>query len=105
LTSDQVKALEKIRNDYKRDAIKKQADMKIARMDLGQLIRQEKPDFAAAREKIKQISALQLDSKLAMVNAMEQGYNTLTAEQQAKLSQLRKDKKGNWKKEKHEDEK
>ncbi|MFA5780474.1 MAG: Spy/CpxP family protein refolding chaperone [Elusimicrobiota bacterium] len=105
LTDEQVKTLEKIRNDFKRDAIKRQADMKLARLDLQETMRQEKPDFASSRAKIKQISELQLATKLAMIDAMEKGYNTLTKEQQDKLLQLKKERKENWKKNKKGEEK
>lgn len=100
LTDDQVKTLEKIRNDFKRDAIKRQADMKLARMDLQETMRKEKPNFASSRAKIKQISELQLATKLAMIDAMEKGFNTLTSEQQDKLPQLKKERKENRKKDK-----
>lgn len=93
LTDEQVKMLEKIRMDYKRDAIKKQANVKLARLDLRETMKQDKPDFAAARAKIKQISTLQLETKLAMIDAMEKGFNTLTTEQQEKLLQFKKEKK------------
>ncbi len=100
LTDEQVKTLEKIRNDFKRDAIKRQADKKLACMDLKEIMRPEKPNFASSRAKVKQISELQLASKLAMIDAMEKGFNTLTKEQQEKFLQLKKEKKGNWKKDK-----
>jgi len=100
LTPEQTKTLEKIRYDYKKDAIKREADMKILRLDLMEIIRQKSQDFSAAREKVKQISAQQLDSKLAMIDAMEKGYNTLTKEQQDKLLKLRKERKESWAKEK-----
>ncbi|MEW6558319.1 MAG: Spy/CpxP family protein refolding chaperone [Elusimicrobiota bacterium] len=93
LTDEQVKALEQIRLDYRRDAIKRQADTKLARLDLREIMQQDKPDFAAAKSKIKQISELQLASKLAMIDAMEKGYNILTKEQQDKLPQLKKERK------------
>lgn len=79
--------------------------MKLARMDLQETMRQEKPDFASSRAKIKQISELQLASKLAMIDAMEKGFNTLTSEQQDKLLQLKKERKGNWKKKRTDEEK
>ena len=105
LTDEQVKTLEKIRNDFKRDAIKRQADTKLARMDLQETMRKEKPDFTSSRVKIKQISELQLATKLAMIDAMEKGFNTLTKEQQDKLLQLKKERKENWKKNKKGEEK
>ncbi|MFH0947890.1 MAG: Spy/CpxP family protein refolding chaperone [Elusimicrobiota bacterium] len=100
LTNEQVKSLEKIRMDCKRDAIKRQADIKLARLDLRELIKQEKPDFVSVRAKIKQISELQLTSKFAMIDAMESGFNALTKEQQDKLPQLKKKRKENCKKNK-----
>ena len=62
-------------------------------MDLRGIIKQDKPDFSAAKAKIKQISELQLASKLAMIDAMEKGFNTLTSEQQNKLLQIKRGRK------------
>ncbi|HAX61572.1 MAG TPA: hypothetical protein DCX95_03295 [Elusimicrobia bacterium] len=100
LTDEQVKALEKIRTDYRRDAIQRQADVKLARMDLREILRQDKPDYAAAKSKTKQVSELQLASKLAMIDAMEKGYNVLTKAQQEKLPQLKKERRETWKRNK-----
>jgi len=98
LTDEQVKTLEKIRSDFKRDAIKRQADMKLARMDLQETMRREKPDFASTRAKIKQISELQLAAKLVMIDTMEKGYNVLTKEQKDELPKLKKERRDIWKK-------
>ncbi|MDD5686677.1 MAG: Spy/CpxP family protein refolding chaperone [Elusimicrobia bacterium] len=93
LTDEQVKALEKIVLDYTKETIKRNADIKLAGLDLREIVRQDKPDFSAARSKIKQVSSLQLDSKIAMIDAMEKGYNVLTKEQQEKLLQLKGERK------------
>ncbi|OGS47071.1 MAG: hypothetical protein A2539_08220 [Elusimicrobia bacterium RIFOXYD2_FULL_34_15] len=93
LTDEQVGKLEKIGLDYEKDNIRREADMQILRIELGEIIRKDKPDFSAAREKIKKISELQLESKLKMIDCMEDGYNVLTKEQQNKLLQLKEERK------------
>jgi len=93
LTDEQVKTLEKINMDYKKEEIKKQTDIKIIRLELAETLRQNKPDFAAVRSKVKQIAEIQLDLKLAMIDAIEKGFNVLTEEQHEKLNQLKKEQR------------
>jgi len=93
LTDEQIKKLENINVDYEKNSIRKDADMKILRMDLGESLRKDKPNYAVVREKIKKISDIQLESKLKMIEAMEESEKVLTKEQHDKLLQLKESKK------------
>lgn len=92
LTDDQVKQLQSIRTECAKAQVKREADIKVARIDMTGLMKKDTPDFAGIREKEKQVSALELEGKLAMVDCREKSYNVLTKEQQAKLPALMKEK-------------
>ena len=92
LTEDQVKQLESIKTDCMKAQVKREADIKLARIDMMDLMKKESPDFAGMKEKIKQVDALELDGKLAMIDTKEKAYNVLTADQQKKLPELMKEK-------------
>lgn len=94
LTDEQQKTLEQIQLDYKKDNIKRQADIKLICVDLKGVFSKDAPDFAAARSNIKKVSALQLDSKLAAIDVHEKAYKVLTAKQSKKYSELKKERKG-----------
>lgn len=105
LTDEQVKMLEKIKLDYEKDNIKREADIKIIRLDLIEDFCKDKPDFDAARAKVKKIFALYLESKLVTIDAREKGYNVLTEGQKEKDLQFKKERKGKWMKNKKDKKK
>lgn len=88
LTAEQEQSIQNIRIAAAKDAIRRQADIKAARLDMMNAMRQDNPDFAAQRKFAKQISDLQLQQKLAMIDAMEKSYGVLTKDQKAKLPQM-----------------
>jgi Spy/CpxP family protein refolding chaperone len=91
LTEEQSKAIESLLLEHRRFAIRKFADIKLARLDLVDVLRKDKPDFSAARAKIKEIASMQLELKLSVIDIREKAYNVLTAEQQDKLPKMRKE--------------
>jgi Spy/CpxP family protein refolding chaperone len=94
LTPAQIESFQKLATDYRRDAIKRQADMKLARVDLGALLRPDRAnpgkavDMAQAEAKIREIERARGDMMLSRLRAMEQGKALLTPEQRAKLVTL-----------------
>lgn len=91
LTDAQVTRLKAIKTERMKAQVKTEADMKLARIDMMDKMGNDTPDFAAMREKIKQVNALELGSKLAMVDAREKAYAVLTPDQQKKLPELMKE--------------
>lgn len=100
LTPDQMQGFQRLATDFRRDAIKREADMKLARVDLGTLLRPDpanpgKPvDMAQAEAKIREIEKARGDMMLNRLRAMEQGKALLTPEQRAKLVTLLHDGRG-----------
>jgi Spy/CpxP family protein refolding chaperone len=94
LSTTQVQSLQKLTVDARRDAIKRQADLKLARVDLGTLMMPDPADPNRARDmgkieaKVRDIEKLRADGKIAQIRAMEQSRQVLTPEQREKLRTL-----------------
>ncbi|HBU69930.1 MAG TPA: hypothetical protein DEE98_06045 [Elusimicrobia bacterium] len=89
LSKEQEASIEQIRSDYKKAAIQKQADIKVAQLEVTEAMKSDTPDFNAAKEKAKKLYALKLEQKTAMIDAHQKVFNVLTKEQQQKLSELK----------------
>jgi Spy/CpxP family protein refolding chaperone len=94
LTPAQVDSLRKLSLDARRDAIKRQAEVRLARLDLGTLMMPDpadpnKPrDMARIEAKVRDIEKLRADGKIAQIRALEQSRQVLTPEQREKLRAL-----------------
>jgi len=91
LSTTQVDSLRKLGVDARRDAIKREADLKLARVDLGTLMMPDPADPNRARDmgkieaKVRDIEKLRADAKIAQIRTMEQSRQVLTPEQREKL--------------------
>ena len=100
LTPAQVESFQKLATDVRRDAIKREADMKLARVDLGTLLRPDPAnpgktvDLALAEAKVREIERARGDMMMSRLRAMEQGRALLTPEQRAKLVTLIQEGRG-----------
>jgi Spy/CpxP family protein refolding chaperone len=94
LSTTQVQSLQKLTVDARRDAIKRQADLKLARVDLGTLMMPDPADPNRARDmgkieaKVRDIEKLRADGKIAQIRSIEQSRQVLTPEQREKLRTL-----------------
>lgn len=88
LSAPQVEALERLRADFQREAIRRDADLRVAEMDLATLRRSDPVDLARVEAKIREIERLRADLRLARIRAIEQGKAQLTAEQREKLKAM-----------------
>jgi Spy/CpxP family protein refolding chaperone len=94
LSPTQVQSLRKLTLDARRDAIKREADLKLARVDLGTLMMPDPADPNRARDmsrieaKVRDIEKLRADGKIAQIRTMEQSRQVLTPEQREKLRSL-----------------
>jgi len=96
LTDEQKKNLEDIGLENRKFRIKREADIKLARIDLAEILRSDKPNFEAARAKVKEISGMQLELKLSTINTREKMFNVLTKEQQEKLPKIKAAREKKW---------
>lgn len=88
LSADQVKALEQLRDDFQREAIRKEADLRISEMDLARLLDAEPVDLELVKAKLEEIERLRAELRHARIRTIEQGKALLSSEQRAKLQAL-----------------
>ena len=94
LSPAQVDSLRKLGTDAQRDAIKRQADRRLAELDLRTMMAPDpadpnKPrDLARIETKVREIEKLRADGRLAQIRSLEQSRQVLTPEQREKLRTL-----------------
>ena len=88
LSADQIQSLEQLRADFQREAIRREADLRVAEMELATLLEAEAPDLGQVEAKLREIERLRADLRLARIRVIEQGKARLTPEQRAKLRTL-----------------
>ena len=94
LTPAQVDSLRKLGVDSQRDAIKRQADRRLAEVDLRALMMPDPADANKPRDlskieaKVREIEKLRADGRVAQIRTMEQSRQVLTPEQREKLRTL-----------------
>ena len=85
LSAEQVKKLEQIRDNFQRQAIRNEADVRIAELDIAALLDNPTTDLAKVEAKIREAEKLRADLRIARVRAVEQAKAVLTAEQRKKF--------------------
>ena len=88
LSAAQVKNLEQLRNDFQKESIRKDADLRVAEMDLTNLLNGDKTDMAKVEAKVREIERLRGDLRIARIRTIEKGKEQLTADQRKKLQEL-----------------
>ena len=91
LTTDQVKHLEQLRNDFAKEAIRSEANLRIAELDLTSLLEVQPVDMPRVEAKIRDIERIRADLRVARVRSIEKGKAQLSAEQRRKLQELQAD--------------
>jgi Spy/CpxP family protein refolding chaperone len=85
LNPEQVGRLETLRADFAREAIRRDADIRIAELDLTGLLEREPLEFSKVEAKVREVSQLRGELRIARLRAIEQGKAVLTAEQRTRL--------------------
>ena len=88
LRMEQVNQIEQIWIDHKKMVISKESDLKIAQLELRQILDENSPDYKKARSKVSQINSINEAICLSHLESIEKAQNTLTDEQLLKLKQL-----------------
>lgn len=88
LSAAQVQELERLRGEFQREAIKRDADLRVAEMDLAAALKAEPVDVGKAEAKVRDIERLRADLRVGRIRVIEQGKAVLTSEQRAKLATL-----------------
>ena len=88
LSAEQVRNLERLRSDFQRETIRREADVRIAETDLATLVESESVDLGQVEAKVREIERLRADLRFARLRTLEQGKAQLSAEQREKLRNL-----------------
>ncbi len=88
LTPEQVRALEKLRADFQREADLQTGELQRIELELQGLLSRDQIDLAQVETRIRKIEALRADLRLGRIKAVEKGKATLTPEQWLKLKPL-----------------
>ena len=88
LTADQVKQLEQVRNEFAKESIRSEANLRIAEMDLTSLIEAQPIDMTRVEAKIREIERIRGDLRVVRIRSIEKGKAQLSAEQRRKLQEL-----------------
>jgi Spy/CpxP family protein refolding chaperone len=88
LTGEQARNLERLRTDFEKESIRKDADLRVAEMDLKALREGQSVDMSQVEAKVREIERLRADLRLARIRAIEKGKEELTADQRKKLQEL-----------------
>jgi Spy/CpxP family protein refolding chaperone len=88
LTTAQVTELERLRADFTREAIKRDAEVRVAEVDVAMLLRGDPVDLAKVEAKVREIERARADLRMARIRAIEQAKAQLTSEQRAKLASM-----------------
>ena len=94
LTDDQIKRLKDIRDAFSKKSVKQHAEMKTRRIDLKRALDTEKIDLADVEKKIREISNMRVDLRIARLEAIQEGKSVLNAEQQKQLSKIARKRPG-----------
>ncbi len=85
LSTVQVENLKRLRASFQREAIRRQADIRVAEMELETLLDAATVDLEQVEAKIRQIEKLRSDRRLARIQTIEKGKAQLTLAQGEKL--------------------
>jgi Spy/CpxP family protein refolding chaperone len=88
LDDRQKKMLDEIKSRIMKETIRKMADIRIAQIELRDLIKQDPLDMKAVEAKIKQIAAMKSDLGISHIRAFEEIKKILTPEQRKKLMDM-----------------
>jgi len=88
LSPAQAEALEQLRGDFQREVIRRDADLRIAEMDLAASLKGETVDLARVEAKVREIERVRADLRFARIRAIEEGRAQLTPEQRERLRSL-----------------
>jgi len=89
LSPQQIKELKKLRSRFERESIRRDADIKVAKMELNELTEGDAIDLEKTEEKVREVERLRADQKLSRIHTIEDAKNVLRLDQRKKLAVLR----------------
>jgi Spy/CpxP family protein refolding chaperone len=88
LSEDQIKKFSRIRSDYRKEMIKRKANLRVAELELWELIDTKDLDMSKTEKKVKEIQAMEADLMLYRIRALEQTRKFLSDEQYERFREM-----------------
>ena len=88
LDEQQKTLIGEIKSRMMKEMIRRSADMRIAQIELKDLLRQDPVDMKAVEAKVKQLEMMRTEMHLSHIKAMEDIKTKLTPEQRKKLREM-----------------
>lgn len=88
LTAEQVRKLEQLRDNFQRQSIRVDADLKIIEMDIAESLENDPVEVSKVERKIREAEKQRTDIRIARIRVIEQAKAVLNAEQKKKLQEL-----------------
>jgi Spy/CpxP family protein refolding chaperone len=88
LSADQVKKLEQFRDNFQKQSIRHDADLRIVELDLAALLDHDPVELSKVEAKVREAEKLRADLRIARIRAIEQARSVLNAEQKKKLQEI-----------------
>ena len=88
LSADQVKKLEQFRDNFQKQSIRHDADLRIVELDLAALLDHDPVELSKVEGKVREAEKLRAELRIARIRAIEQAKGVLNAEQKKKLQEL-----------------
>ena len=102
LSPAQVETLERLRDDFRREAIRRGAEIRVASLDLSALTRTDladvgkQVDMGKVETKVRELERLRAEQRLVRIRTIEAGKAQLTPEQRTKLGTLVAESQLRW---------
>ena len=88
LNDEQIKKLDNIKRKYSKDIIKQDAEMKIAEIDLGALLKESEINLSEVKEALKKVESTETQIRYLRIMAFVEARKILTDEQKNSLKKL-----------------
>ena len=88
LDKKQMEAVREIHLKTMKDTIKKKADIKVAKIELMEILSKDPVDMTAAETAVKKLEGLKTEMKMMHIRAMEEVKSNLNAEQKKEFSSM-----------------
>jgi len=88
LSAEQVRRIEQLRDNFQRQSIRHDADVRILELDIAAALENDPVDVTKVESKIREAEKMRADLRIARIRAIEQAKALLTADQKKKLPDL-----------------
>jgi Spy/CpxP family protein refolding chaperone len=88
LNDDQVGKLKRLRSDYRKEMIKRRANLRVSELELWELIDTKNLDMGKVEKKVRELEAMRSDLMLYRVKALQETRKYLTDEQYEEFREM-----------------